>query len=68
MQDYIPFLRIWNKGGRNAIAKAVRARRDKWLASLLRTVRDQLQLNEAKDCVAKGLLVNDEEKLTRRKS
>lgn len=66
-QDYIPYLRYFNDGKRTAIATEVRARRDKWLATLLDEARENVKLGSGKPCVAQGLLTDNEEKLTKRK-
>lgn len=67
-QDFIPYLRYWKKRERTATAVEVRKRRDKWLAAMLDGVRESLRQRIGdKKCVAKLLLTDNQEGLTKRK-
>ncbi|OQV03852.1 hypothetical protein CLAIMM_08840 [Cladophialophora immunda] len=65
-QDFIPHLRYIASWRRSRTAVAVRDRRDKWLASMLATVRDRLGLRKAmpRKCVAEMLLTDSVQGLT----
>ncbi|OAP57618.1 hypothetical protein AYL99_08356 [Fonsecaea erecta] len=65
-QDFIPHLRYIASSMRSQTAVAVRDRRDKWLASMLTTVRERLGLNKAmpRKCVAEMLLTDSAQGLT----
>ncbi|KAL5341626.1 cytochrome P450 [Aspergillus crustosus] len=65
-QDFIPHLRYIGKGNRTATALEVRARRDKWLATMLDNVRGGLEKVRPADkkSVAEMLLENNEDGLT----
>ncbi|KAH8886268.1 amino acid permease [Thozetella sp. PMI_491] len=67
-QDYIPYLRYLGflKGKqRMKLAAEVRARRDKWLAALFDEVKESINSGKITNCVAAGLLIDAEEKLTK---
>jgi phenylacetate 2-hydroxylase len=51
---------------RKVLATEVRDRRDKWLAALLEEVKENIASGKVTSCVASGLLMDTEEKLTKR--
>lgn len=65
-QDYIPYLRsyLFRDETRSSMVNQVRARRDKWLATLLEEVKESIATGGNKTCVASGLLTDTQENLT----
>lgn len=64
----MPYLRFSPANARTATAKEVRARRDKWLAAMLDSVRDSfVETASSKKCVAEMLLSDSQGGLTTRK-
>ncbi|KAK4544295.1 hypothetical protein LTR36_004505 [Oleoguttula mirabilis] len=67
-QDYVPYLRylpsFLKDKKRMAMATEVRTRRDKWLASLLQEVEDNIAVGQATNCVAAGLLTDTDGGIT----
>lgn len=65
-QDYIPYLRsyLFRDETRSSIANEVRGRRDQWLATLLEEVRASVATDGRKNCVASGLITDNQENLT----
>lgn len=66
-QDYIPYLRsrLFRDETRSTIANQVRDRRDKWLATLLEEVKENIAADDSRSCVASGLLTDTQEGLTK---
>lgn len=66
-QDYIPYLRshLFRDKDRSTIANQVRGRRDKWLATLLEEVKENIAADNVRSCVASGLLTDTQEGLTK---
>lgn len=66
-QDYIPYLRsfFFRDETRSSVANEVRGRRDKWLATLLEEVKENIAAEGNKKCVASGLLTDTQENLTK---
>lgn len=68
-QDFIPYLRyltFLQDKKRMELATEVRTRRDKWLATLLEEVKENIATGKVTNCVASGLLMDTEENLTKR--
>jgi hypothetical protein len=66
-QDFIPHMRYFSNTSRNTTAVAVRARRDKWLATMLDKARQDLPLHEGSmKSVAEMLLTDNQQGLTTR--
>lgn len=63
-QDYVPLLRWFPNNEKNARAKDLRARRDKYLNVLLDKVRQMIKDGTDKPCIAAAILKDDESKLT----
>lgn len=66
-QDFIPYLRsyLFRDESRSSIANQVRGRRDEWLATLLKEVKESIAAEGNKNCVASGLLTDTQENLTK---
>lgn len=60
-QDYIPLMRLWPS--RNQQAQEYRARRDKYLKTLLDMLKDKMAKGEDKPCITGNILKDPEAKL-----